>query len=380
MTTQHAPLDITAFDKTCSQKTDISDYQFARKTHLNVLVYKADVMRSSLSNTAEKAALQQELAKVLQTGPGVFVIHGFYDDLAVIDNHNNLLDDLFRLQEGQQAADHFAQAGANGRIWNSLQKSALHSPQRYIEYYKNPLFSLVSEAWLGPHYQLTAQVNVVRPGGKAQAPHRDYHLGFQDESLLTNYPPHVHKMSAMLTLQGAVAHTDMSIASGVTILLPYSQQYPEGYLAWRHEEFKDYFDKHSIQIAMNKGDAMFFNPALFHAAGDNTTEDFHRMANLFQVSSAFGRAMETVDRQAMCLAIYTELLNAATDLSDMELQAVLDNTCEGYSFPTNLDTDPPLAGMAPQTQKQLMKLALSEHWTPDEFRLQIHNQTRKREG
>ena len=30
----------------------------------------------------------------------------------------------------------------------------------------------------GPAYQVTSQVNVVNPGGDAQAPHRDYHLGF----------------------------------------------------------------------------------------------------------------------------------------------------------------------------------------------------------
>ena len=41
--------------------------------------------------------------------------------------------------------------------------------------------ALVSRAWLGPGYQVTSQVNVVRPGGQAQDPHRDYHLGFLDE-------------------------------------------------------------------------------------------------------------------------------------------------------------------------------------------------------
>jgi len=380
MNMQHADLDIHVFDKICSQPTNISDYPLALKSDLNVLCYEADVMRGSLQSEANKAALQQEIAKLLQIGPGVFVIYGFYDDIGIIDRHNDLLNELFALQEGQQAADHFAQAGANGRIWNVLQKTALHSPEKYIEYYKNPLFSLVSEAWLGPHYQLTAQVNVVRPGGKAQAPHRDYHLGFQDESLLAHYPPHVHRMSAMLTLQGGVAHTDMPLQTGPTLLLPNSQKYPQGYLAWRHDEFKEYFAEHAVQLALNKGDAMFFNPALFHAAGDNHTEDFHRIANLFQVSSAFGRAMETVDREAMCLAIYPELREASTDLSEIELRSVLDNTCEGYSFPTNLDTDPPLAGMAPQTQKQLMKQALEAEWTMDEFRMAIQRQTTKRLG
>ena len=380
MNTQHAALDITSFDKICSQQVSLDDYPLASENRLNVLCYQGSLLRDSLQDPDKKSALQQEIAKLLQLGAGVFVIEGFFENPVVIDGHNEVLDSLFKLQEGMQAADHFAQAGANGRIWNVLQKSALQSPEKYIEYYKNPLFSLVSEAWLGPHYQLTAQVNVVRPGGKAQAPHRDYHLGFQDESLLENYPPHVHRMSSMLTLQGAVAHTDMPLASGPTLLLPFSQQYPEGYLAWRHDEFKDYFAKHAVQLELKKGDAMFFNPALFHAAGDNHTEDFHRIANLFQVSSAFGRAMETVDREAMCLAIYPELLKVAKHLSSIELESILNNTCEGYSFPTNLDTDPPLAGMAPQTQKQLMHQALDEQWSFDQFSQQIHKQTAKRLG
>ena len=52
-----------------------------------------------------------------------------------------------------------------------------------------------------------------------------------------------------------------------------SQTYELGYLAWRRPEFTDYFDKHHIQLPLAKGDAVFFNPALFHAAGSNRTGD-----------------------------------------------------------------------------------------------------------
>lgn len=232
---------------------------------------------------------------------------------------------------------------------------------------------------MGPHFQMTAQVNVVRPSGKAQAPHRDYHLGFQDNAVLLRYPPHVHKMSAMLTLQGAVAHTDMPLESGPTLLLPFSQQYDAGYLAWRDTAFKTYFDEHAVQLQLSKGDAMFFNPALFHAAGNNSTKDFHRMANLVQLSSAFGRSMESVDRVAMCLALYASVQRQKTELSEIELETLLSNTCEGYSFPTNLDTDPPDSGMAPQTQKQLMMQALTEQWNIDVFKEALLSQSAKRQ-
>ncbi len=67
---------------------------------------------------------------------------------------------------------------------------------------------------------MTSQVNVVRPGGKAQDPHRDYHLGFLSNEVAARYPAHVHLLSPVLTLQGAVAHSDMPVESGPTMYLP----------------------------------------------------------------------------------------------------------------------------------------------------------------
>ena len=122
------------------------------------------------------------------------------------------------------------------------------------------------------------------------------------------FPAHVHtQLSPMLTLQGAVAHCDMPIESGPTIYLPHSHKYGPGYLAWRKPEFKEYFETHKVQIGLQKGDAVFLNPALFHAAGSNVSKEIQRVANLLQVSSAMGRAMETVDRTRVVLAVYSEL-------------------------------------------------------------------------
>ena len=169
------------------------------------------------------------------------------------------------------------------------------------------MIALASSAWLGPGYQVTSQVNVVRPGGKAQEPHRDYHLGFLTDEVIARYPTHVHALSPVLTLQGAVAHSDMPLESGPTLYLPYSHQYLPGYLAWRREDFKAYFAEHHVQLPLRKGDAGFFNPALFHGAGSNVSTDIQRMANLLQVSSAFGRAMEQVDRARVVNAVYPAL-------------------------------------------------------------------------
>jgi hypothetical protein len=91
------------------------------------------------------------------------------------------------------------------------------------------------------------------------------------------------------------------------------------------------------------------------------------MANLLQVSSAFGRAMEAVNRTAMCMALYPALqhLRAEGQLDAAGLAAAIGAAAEGYAFPTNLDTDPPLGGLAPETQADLMARALAEDWTPE---------------
>ena len=60
-------------------------------------------------------------------------------------------------------------------------------------------------------------------------------------SVVERYPTHVHLLSPVLTLQGAVAHSDMPVESGPTMYLPYSHQYLPGYLAWRLPEFRAYF-------------------------------------------------------------------------------------------------------------------------------------------
>ena len=102
---------------------------------------------------------------------------------------------------------------------------------------------------------------------------------------IERFPVHVHRLSPVLTLQGAVAHCDMPVETGPTLYLPFSQSYVPGYMATGRAEFRDYFDKHHVQLPLMKGDAVFFNPALFHAAGTNRSKDVRRIANLLQVSS-----------------------------------------------------------------------------------------------
>jgi ectoine hydroxylase-related dioxygenase (phytanoyl-CoA dioxygenase family) len=148
--------------------------------------------------------------------------------------------------------------------------------------------------------------------------------------------------------------------------LPHSQKYGPGYIAFHQPEFTAYFDDHFIQLPLRKGDAAFFNPALFHGAGTNHSADVRRMANLLQVSSAFGRAMETVDRTAMCRALHPTLLELkARGADERSLRNAVAASAEGYAFPTNLDRDQPIGGLAPETQAELIWRALHEEWTPE---------------
>jgi ectoine hydroxylase-related dioxygenase (phytanoyl-CoA dioxygenase family) len=178
------------------------------------------------------------------------------------------------------------------------------------------------------------------------------------------FPAHVHRLSPVMTLQGAVAHCDMPVVTGPTMYLPHSQKYPPGYIAFHQPEFTAYFEQHFIQLPLRKGDAAFFNPALFHGAGTNHSSDVRRMANLLQISSAFGRAMEAVDRTAMCRALYPVLVaQQATGTDERTLRNIIAASAEGYAFPTNLDRDQPIGGLAPETQAELVGRALREGWS-----------------
>ena len=360
-------------------RRDDVQLEYAREIREQVPIYDCTELGRLLEDAASRAALQDEWAEILNHGAGVLVLKRAFPDPAPIDDATAVFEAIIHdeREAGGAAADHFAKAGANDRIWNAQQKLCMRDPSVFARYYANPMLVAAAEAWLGPCFQMTSQVNVVRPGGDAQQAHRDYHLGFQAVAQAERYPAHVHTMSPFLTLQGAIAHSDMPVASGPTKLLPFSQRYAEGYLAWRRQDFRDYFEASHVQLPLEKGDVIFFSPALFHAAGANRTTGVQRMANLLQVSSAYGRAMESLNRARMCEVLYPVLLDrlATSKMSEAEANAVIASCAEGYPFPTNLDNDPPVGGLAPESQQMLFARALRGSWTADTFASAIRRQT-----
>ncbi|QWW67355.1 phytanoyl-CoA dioxygenase family protein [Rhizobium sp. WYJ-E13] len=361
--------DLSDFRALAEKITVLTDYPTASAVEKNVLIYDSRKIIAVASTPEGRRAILAEICEAFGIGPGVVVFKHAYEDTGIIDRASTIFDEIIAEQHRTSTGggDHFAKPGANDRIWNSLEKHCLADPENFARYYGNAIVALASEAWLGPHYQMTAQVNRVNPGGAAQSAHRDYHLGFQSSEVIEQFPAHIHRLSPVLTLQGAVAHCDMPLESGPTLFLPHSQTYEPGYLALKRQEFKDYFEQNHVQLPLQKGDVVFFNPALFHAAGTNRSKDIKRVANLLQVSSAFGRAMETVDRERMSAKLFPALKALKAKLSAGEIANAVASCAEGYSFPTNLDRDPPLGGLAPKTQAQLMHEALTEDWSDDAF-------------
>lgn len=372
---EESDLDFEQFVDLCNQEVKLTHYPRATEKQHNILVYQGSDLMDEYCRDTSSNGLKSELHTCLFEGPGIFIVKGFYQDSSIIDQSTRIFKEIIEAEKGSsiQKGDHFAKAGANERIWNSFQKVGEASPSVFIDYYKNPLYALVSESWLGPAYQITAQVNIVKPGGQAQSPHRDYHLGFQPNSSVAAYPRSMQIASQFLTLQGAIVHSDMPIASGPTLLLPFSQQYDLGYLAYRDSRFKQFFLENAVQISAKKGDAMFFNPALFHGAGNNQTSK-DRIANLIQVSSAFGKTMESIDRYHLMKTIYPSLIQGiqASSISDHELSALIAATADGYPFPTNLDTMPPVGGNAPESMQGLLLRALDEKLSPASFEAEIN--------
>ena len=353
--------DAAAFETDIAAPARAEDWSLAKAAPKGILIYDGAEVARREDDPEGRAEIMAEWALAMAEGPGVVVIEGAVSRDAVA-RATEVFEGLIEAEraEGKGGGDHFAKPGANDRVWNAAQKHCLADPANFAAYYGAPAIPMASEAWCGPGFQLTAQVNRVNPGGAAQTPHRDYHLGFMPPEEAARFPAHAHRLSPFLTLQGGIAHCDMDEAMGPTMLLPGSQRLEEGYLAFAREDFRDVFARRHVQLPMAMGDAVFFSPALFHGAGTNRSER-PRMVNLLQVSSPMGRAIEAVDRDAMVRALYPVLMGMKDRAAALRALAC---AAEGYAFPTNLDTDPPVGGLAPAAPLRIATDALGRGDAP----------------
>ena len=182
--------DLGVFAALVEQPTDPADYPLAARITQGVPTYDAASLAHGPTGDIEyRAALRAELAAALVDGPGIVVLEGAVPPEAV-DRASAVFWGLIAAQhaQGGLSGDHFAKPGANDRVWNALEKLAVADPDAFIDYHRSDAVAVACEAWLGPRYQLTEQVNVVNPGGEAQHPHRDYHMGFLTDDEAEQFP------------------------------------------------------------------------------------------------------------------------------------------------------------------------------------------------
>ncbi|KAK3196456.1 hypothetical protein K4F52_000338 [Lecanicillium sp. MT-2017a] len=359
---------VDVFAAMCKQTATKEKYPLASAIESNIPIY--DLPPYASLTPQQRDALQDEWYSVLLHGPGVFVTKNLYRDHELLDRVTGVYHDIIAQEKETMTShgDHFAGAGKNDRIWNSFSKHCLADPSSFAKYYANPHLGLISSSWLGPGYRITAQVNNVKPGAAAQVCHRDYHLGFMSAETCSRYPRAMQVASQCLTLQGAVAHVDVPVESGPTRLLPFSQMFAAGFMAYRLPEFDQVFLDNYVELPLQKGDGLFFNPALFHAAGTNRSSDVKRLVNLLQVSSPFGKPMESIDALPLVEMCWDELVHLykAQGMSD-EVKALVAAIGEGYPFPTNLDRNPPKSdSMAPESEQEVLMKALEEEKSKEE--------------
>lgn len=315
-------------------------------------VYNCTTLMERIGEDPFRASLMQEWSRSLGEGAGAIILQGCVSEDKV-DAATAVFD---RLMEEER----IRAVGRSGRgLQNALQKLCLEDADAFIDYYANVMIALMSETWLGPNYQLSSRIQRSEPGTDETPCRRAFHLGLQPAEEATFYPAALHRSIQFLSLEGVVSHSDSAEGGGLR-LLPYSQTYEQGYLAAGEPEFRTYFAEHAIEVACDKGDAVFFNPAAFHGFAGNETLDRYPLINRLQVSAAFGRGLEAIDRTLMCQQVYPLLLSRwqRRAITEQELVSAVSACAEGYPFPTNLDLDWFEPNLPPRSQADVMLEAL----------------------
>jgi ectoine hydroxylase-related dioxygenase (phytanoyl-CoA dioxygenase family) len=100
------------------------DVPYAARVKKNIPIYDMPALQAELKDPALRRALMAEWADVLRSKAGVLVLKSAYQDTTVIDDATRIFSETIAAERTQNGGggDHFAKAGANDRIWNSLQK------------------------------------------------------------------------------------------------------------------------------------------------------------------------------------------------------------------------------------------------------------------
>ena len=362
--------DIEEFTAEVERRADPAQYPLASMLVSNVPIYNCDAIRAAAGDPDSRKALMAEWAWAMREGSGIVVFRKCFDDLDPVDAVTRVFFQIIDEQrrENKASGDHFAKPGANDRVWNALEKLALRDPQAFARYYANDVDrdGLAGLARNGLSDHLAGQLRQSRRRGAVGASRLSH--GLSDAPRRSQaFPLHAHQLSPFLTLQGAVAHCDMPIESGPTLYLPFSQTFAPGYFAYRRPEFAAYFDEHHVQLAARQGRCGVLQsravPRRRPQPDDRRAPHRQSAAGLLAVWTRDGIGRSRPHGEGA----FSRRCPPRTISAPASERNVIAASAEGYAFPTNLDRDPPIGGLAPQSQAQLMAKALAEGWTPEAF-------------
>ena len=103
------------------------------------------------------------------------------------------------------------------------------------------------------------------------------------------------------------------------------------------------------------------------------------MANLLQISSAFGRAMETVDRRAMTAAVYPILLERSPPECAACRRERHRRDRRGLSVPDEPRSRPAARRLDSALQADVLRRALDESWTIEQLTAELDALDRRRD-
>ena len=235
----------------------------------------ATALRAAARPRARKE-IMAEWVEAMTEGPGIIAFRGAFADHAPIDAATEHFWAIIERAASRQhgGGDHFAKPGANDRIWNALEKLCLRDPaglRRLLRQrgrsrwsarpgsgppIRSPRSSMSSIRAARRNRRIATIISASRPPEEIE-----------------RFPAHVHRLSPVLTLQGAVAHCDMPLETGPTLYLPFSQSYLPGYLRRRSPNSRTISRRITCSCRSPRATRCSSIPALFHAAGTNRSKD-----------------------------------------------------------------------------------------------------------
>ena len=257
---------------------------------------------------------------------------------------------------GGPAGDHFAKAGANDRVWNALEKLAVRDPETFVDYYANDVLALVSQRLARPGLpgHLAGQRRPTRRAGAGPAPRLPPRLPVERPAV-EQYPTHVHLLSPVLTLQGAVAHSrhaGRERPDDVPAVLPPVRARLPRLAAARVPRVLRASTTCSCRCA--RATPCSSTRRCSTAPGPTSPPTSSAWPTCCRSRRPSAGRWRPSTATGSCRAVYPVLLRRAAGAPDAALAHAVAAAAEGYPFPTNLDLDQPVDGLTPPSQAEIV--------------------------